>query len=238
MLSREEEPIQIQSRDLEILRFCLEMKFSDIESLNEKFFVKGCDVMFAARKRVQKLESGGLLKSISIQTAGGRKYYFTTNKGYRELSKRSASTSIPNPVSKLSLATFEHDLGVLKIRMRLEHQGRASAWRSERLLKRVAHDTTLNLNRYFMPDAIFTSKQGKVCAFEFENVPKPEGQLREKVLKLKALMDAQDPIFEACLFVTSTDHLKNKIQRICSHFPNRFVVETQGEINKGQKNEK
>jgi len=225
------EDIWIQKRDLEILKFCLEMKFADIEILNQKFFNLADPKMFACRKRVQKLESLGYLRSALMLAGTTKKFYLTTTKGHRELLKASYSHDGPRPVSKLSVVTFEHDLGVLKARILLEKQNRAFNWRSERLLKAHAKAGTGRLQRDFMPDGIFTSKQGKICAFEFENKPKTEKQLREKIFRLKALMDHNDPVFEACLFITSTDALKKKIKTITDLFLNKFVVQSMGDLN-------
>lgn len=227
---KRDEGIWIQKRDLEILRFCLEMKFADVESLNKMFFDANSQDMFAARKRIQKLELVGFLRSVSLLSGTPKKFYLTTPKGYRELFKVSNSDIIPNPVSKLSVVTFEHDLGVLKSRLELEKQGRAFKWRSEKLLKSQAEAINGRLQRDFMPDAIFTSKHGKVCAFEYENRPKSESQLREKIFRLKAIMDQPDPVFEACLFIASTESLKNKIKKITDLIANRFVVQSKEEI--------
>ena len=241
----EKEKISLQVRDLEILRFCLEMKFADIESLNFWFFDFKNLGLFAARKRIQKLEAGGFLKSTSMLSGTTKKFYLTTPKGYREILKGSCPTlqelsspsaerylgfSLPKPVTKLSVATFEHDLGVLKIRRLLEEQKRATQWRSERLLKAQALMTTSNLKRDFMPDALFTSKQGKIVAFEFENKPKTEAQLREKIFRLNAITERKDAPFEACLFVASTDNLKKKILSITNLIPGRFVVQSVDEV--------
>ncbi len=227
---KRDEGIWVQKRDLEILRFCLEMKFADVESLNQVFFDAKSQDMFAARKRIQKLEAVGFLRSVSLLSGTAKKFYLTTPKGHRELGKVSTSESIPNPVSKLSVVTFEHDLGVLKSRMELQKQGRASNWRSEKLLKSQAEAATGRLQRDFMPDGIFTSKHGKVCAFEYENKPKSENQLREKVFRLNALMTEKDPVFEACLFIASTDNLKNKIKKMTDLIPNKFVVQSRDEL--------
>ena len=236
-VGKRDEGIWVQKRDLEILRFCLEMKFADVESLNQKFFDAKSQDMFAARKRIQKLEAVGFLRSVNLLSGTAKKFYLTTPKGHRELTKLSSprdqvslGLSLPNPVSKLSVVTFEHDLGVLKSRLELEKQGRASNWRSEKLLKSQAEAATGRLQRDFMPDAIFTSKHGKVCAFEYENKPKSENQLREKVFRLNALMTEKDPVFEACLFIASTENLKNKIKKMTDLIPNKFVVQSRDEL--------
>lgn len=227
---KRDEGIWVQKRDLEILRFCLEMKFADVESLNQVFFDAKSQDMFGARKRLQKLEAVGLLRSVSLLSGTAKKFYLTTPKGHRELLKVATSVVIPNPVSKISVVTFEHDLGVLKSRLELQRQGRASNWRSERLLKSQVEAATGRLKRDFMPDAIFTSKHGKVCAFEYENKPKSEKQLREKVFRLNALMTEKDPVFEACLFIASTENLKSKIKKMTDLIPNKFVVQSRDEL--------
>ena len=229
-LERSIKKVALQGRDLEILRFCLEMKFADIEILNSKFFDPDSLEMFAARKRVQKLEASGFLKSVSMLSGTTRKFYLTTKKGYREVLNITPDENIPEVVTKLSVVTFEHDLGVLKLRKLLEEQRRATHWQSERLLKNKAHTITQSLKREFMPDALFTSKQGKVVAFEFENKPKTETQLREKLFRLKAIIESNDAPFEACLVVTSTDNLKKKIQTLTHLMSNKFIVQSVSDI--------
>lgn len=220
----------LQPRDSKVLRFCLEMKFADIESLNLLFFKSQDLKMFAARKRVQKLEMGGFLRSVKLHPGTTKKFYLTTPKGHRELAKEESPQLIANPVTKLSVVTFEHDFGVLKSRIELEKQGRAFDWKSEKLLKKTTEAGTGRLSRDFMPDGIFVSKQGKTCAFEYENKPKTETQLREKIYRLHALMREVDPVFEACLFVTSTEPLKQKVEGITKLFPGYFVVQSAFEI--------
>jgi hypothetical protein len=222
--------VKLQNRDFEILRFCLEMKFSDIESLNFMFFDPNSLDMFAARKRIQKLESSSLLKSVLMLSGTTKKFYITTSKGIRELQKLDTQEMIPGVLTKLSIVTFEHDLGVLKLRRLLEEQKRATNWKSEKLLKAIAKDNTGSLRRDFLPDAIFTSKHGKVVALEFENKPKTETQLREKIFRLNAIMENHDAPFVACLFVASTDNLKKKIRAITGLIQNRFIVHSMSEI--------
>jgi hypothetical protein len=69
-----------------------------------------------------------------------------------------------------------------------------------------------------------------VVAFEFENRPKTEAQLKEKLFRLKAVIESNDAPFEACLVVTSTDSLKKKIQALTSLIPNKFIVQSVSEI--------
>ena len=221
--------LKIQNRDLEILEFCLEMKFSDLETLNWKYFDASSE-MFAARKRIQKLEGCGFLKSAMMLPGTTKKFFVTTKKGTTELEKLDNKKITLGVLTKLSDVTFQHDYGVLKIRKLLEQQQRATNWKSEKLLKAIAKYTTGKLNRYFLPDALFTSKQGKIVALEFENKPKKENDLREKILRLNAVMESQEPAFSGCLFVASTANLKVKIQSITELFPGKFIVQSMSEI--------
>lgn len=232
--AKEKENILIQDRDIEILKFCLEMKFSGIESLNEMYFDSGSIDMFAARKRVQKLEASQLLKSVKLLSGTPKKFYIVTPKGHREIQAKFSLAALPKPVTKLSVVTFQHDLGVLQSRMLLEKQGRATHWKSERLLKSQAELLTGKLSRDFMPDGIFTSKQNKICAFEYENKPKTEKQLLEKILRLNAVISDPDPVFEACLFVTSTESLRIKIKKITDNYSKKFVVQSMSDLVKAQ----
>lgn len=226
----EKEKVSLQGRDLEILWFCLEMKFSDLENINFRFFDAKCDEMFAARKRIQKLEMGGYLKSAMMLTGTTKKFYITTKKACLALNQTAFHKVVPGVLTKLSVVTFEHDLGVLKIRRLLEEQKRATHWRSEKLLKAIAEANSGSLRRDFLPDAMFNSKQGKVVALEFENKPKTETQLREKILRLKAIMESHDAPFEACLFIASSDNLKKKIQSITDINPSRFIVQSMKDL--------
>lgn len=230
MRAQEKEKVSLQGRDLEVLGFCLEMKFSDLENLNARFFDAKCEDMFAARKRIQKLETGGYLKSVMMLSGTTKKFYITTKKGCLAIHQSTSQRVVPGVLTKLSVVTFEHDLGVLKIRRLLEEQKRANSWRSEKLLKAIAKDATGSLRRDFLPDALFTSKQGKVVALEFENKPKTEVQLREKIFRLKAIMESHDAPFVACLFIASTDNLKKKIQSITDIIPSRFIVQSMKDL--------
>lgn len=223
-IKKKEKGVLIQKRDIDILKFCLEMKFADIESLNQLFFDAEKKDMFGARKRVHKLELSGYLKSFALLQGTSKKFYLTTAKGCREVLKFATNKYTLNPVSKLSIVTFEHDYGVLRARLLLEKQNRAYEWEAERLLKNSSFFASGKIRREFMPDAIFKNKQGITCAFEYENKPKTTEQLNQKVLRLKSLMDEDSPVFSAGIFVTSTESLKNKVLKITSAFPNRFVV--------------
>ena len=65
---------------------------------------------------------------------------------------------------------------------------------------------------------------------EFENKPKSEVQLKEKIFRLKATIESHDAPFEACLVVASTDNLKKKIQALTILIPNKFIVQSVQEI--------
>lgn len=232
LIMKIDDGVYVQDRDIEIFRLCLEMKFADIESINNIVFNEGDLKMFAARKRVQKLESAGFLKSVALLAGTTKKFYVATQKAFLEVIKNDSILDIPRPAKKLSLVTFEHDLFVLKSRILLEKQGRATNWRSERLIKVQAEAQTGRLSRDFMPDAIFKSKHGKICAFEFENKTKTETQLKEKTYRLNSLMENTEPVFEACLFVTSNENLKKKIKNITDLVSNKFVIQSFDELQK------
>ena len=229
-VSKKVKRIFIQKRDVEVFKLCLEMKFSDIESINEIVFRNRDLNMFVARKRVQKLEATGYLKSIILQPGSLKKYYVSTKLAYLEVIKIDQESNTPRAIKKLSQVTFEHDLCVLKSRIWLENQGRAFSWISERLLKTQLASQTGTITRYFLPDGLFTSKNGKICAFEYENKPKSEQQLREKIIQLNSIMSKNDPIFELCLFIASTESLKTKIQKITQMYPSKFLVQSVSEI--------
>ena len=43
-------------------------------------------------------------------------------------------------------------------------------------------------------------------------------------------MTEKDPVFEACLFIASTENLKSKIKKMTDLIPNKFVVQSRDEL--------
>lgn len=223
--------IEITKRDLGIIGFCLDMKFVDIESLHAMFFTGAGETMFGARKRIYNLEQTGYLRSMLLRRGSTKKYYLATRRGHSELVRSYPENIIPNPIKSAKVHVIDHDLGVLDCRVQLEKQGRATLWHSERRIKTQLEAGLGTIKREFMPDGIFTSRQGFVCALEFENSRPSDEKIREKIAHLVAAMKNPIPPFQAVLFVTAISNQKRRYLNFTSAFPDLFEVLTMQELH-------
>lgn len=221
---------EIQDRDVEILKFGIEMKFFDFDSISALFF-KSND---SARKRIRSLEKSNYIKSIRPFPGELKKVYIVTNKGSKDLYKKTNQKSyliMSSP--KFSKSFFAHDFFVIKSRILLEKQKKSVQWRSERRLILDTFYQRLDISRDFLPDAIFQTQNNKLCAFEFENTQKSEKALMDKFLRIKTIIESENPPFEICVVVTSTDKLKMKIKSITEEISNRIFVFSYLDIKDG-----
>ena len=219
--------VRLQKRDYEIFKFLLDMKFSDIEGLHEKFFKDqsmSSPHLGGARTRVLSLYKAGYLNHRFAPNGTSRKYYMATLKAYRALVGHVDGEIVSKP-HLVSDATFSHDELVLKSRLVLEGAGRASNWRSEKLLKAEMADRSIVIEREFMPDGVFTSKHGYPCAFELELSPKTKKRYRRKILRFIDVMEDPQGLFDYCLFVVKTPFTYNTLKELTTPYGNRFQVE-------------
>lgn len=229
------ESIVLQDRDYEIFIWLLDQKFSDLETLKHKFFSRDSESLGGARTRVQKLEAYGYLRSELLDIGSTKKYYIATKKAHRVLQERITFIKFPSAVKAISVLTFLHDKYVLQCRVYLEEQGRATHWKSERRLKALLSRNGQNLEREFMPDGIFTNKNGELTAFELENVPKEIPRYKKKIERFAAIMAGTNPAFSACLYVTTNENTKKILKSLTAPYGKYFLVLTFNELQEASK---
>lgn len=227
---KRKEPIVLQDRDFEIFIWLLDQKFSDLETLKQKFFSRDSESLGGVRTRMQKLEAYGYLRSQMLDVGSTKKYYIATKKAHRFVQEKFTFTKFPSAVKEISNVTFIHDKYVLLCRLHLERQGRATIWKSERRLKAILSSSGQNIEREFMPDGIFTNKNGELTAFELENTPKNFDKYKRKIERFVSIMTAVNPPFRLCLYVTTSEVTKNALKNLTSAHSKYFLVQTFAEL--------
>lgn len=181
----------LTERDFEILEFIMDMKFSGVEEVFEKFFKVTQSNELAksaewARKRLFQLEQAKFLKSVRSFSESTR-YYSTTFKAYYALANFKPETFVCKPSCGFDQRTFIHDRGVLKARLHLESIGAAKSWISDRKL-RSSTDLTGSLATNYIPDAIYINSSDSRVAFELEIAVKAKARYQDKVRKYVQLV--------------------------------------------------
>jgi hypothetical protein len=226
--------VSLQERDFLILKWILEMRFSNLEMVNDGFFSESSPSMATARSRIKKLLDDGYLKKVNGYDQTTKAYYVSTKKSYKTLLEKNPDKIIPSPVKEISVQTFEHDKRVLECRLILEKQGRATHWISERGLKAILAERSQKIDKEFLPDAIFTSSIGLRCAFEFELSPKTSKRYFHKVERFKEVMEEKEGLFSLCLFVVSSEFTYKTLKQLTEPYGNRFKVQRYGELVSGR----
>lgn len=215
---------KITEREEEILRFILEMKFSSVDQIYEKFFQwESSTSSRYAYERLQKLVKAGFLFAQKIHTED-KTYYLITPKGYRFLAQRLSDDSLVRPIKAIDGRYFDHDLYVLKCRVFREKTGHASHWISERQLKHQWAILSGGLSKIYMPDAIYTNKKGEKVAFEFELSTKGKQRYVDKVQKFAHLMKGTGSPFQRALFVAYKKGVFEFLTEITKPYGNIFLV--------------
>lgn len=175
--------LKTTSRDLEIIHFILEMKFSSIDVVHEKFFsttrfgLKSRSLDYT-RQRLGDLIRYGLIEKVDTFLKTG--LYQTTQKGYFLLRNSNFERPTPKPIFGVDIRTFDHDLKVSNIRVELEKNEKAIDWISERSLCEDERYRSLFTNE-FRPDAIYRCPDGSKVAFELELSRKSKDRYKQKL---------------------------------------------------------
>ncbi|MFH1262731.1 MAG: hypothetical protein V1495_04735, partial [Pseudomonadota bacterium] len=125
--------IRLTQREIEALRFTLEMKFASVEVLYRKFFkFENSTSSRYAYERVNLLRKHGYLIPIRIHTEW-TVYYVGSRLACDVIQSEKPDASIPRPLPGIDIRTFEHDRKVLLCRVAREAIGNAQNWTSERV---------------------------------------------------------------------------------------------------------
>ena len=183
--------IILTDRDFEILEFIMDMKFSGLEDVFEKFFkvTRANDIaksMEWARKRLLQLEQAKYLRSVRSFSESTR-FFVATLKAYHVLANHKPGAIISKPSQGIDQRTFIHDKLVLSGRRQLEEDLKVTSWISDRKL-RSSTELSGGLTALYVPDGIYTLPTNQKVAFELEIAVKAKGRYHDKVKKYVQLM--------------------------------------------------
>jgi hypothetical protein len=199
--------MEIQPRDLEILRYCYEQQFLTLEQFKTLFQASKT----AVNRRLRKLLESDLLRKDFNSQWGSEPILRLTRNGYHLARKNHPLPEMGYP--KLNLSCLYHDALVTSVRLRLQ-----SFWNAHFVPERAIKS---NQTAFEIPDGIFYFPSGKGIAVEVENSNK--GRFR-----LIKLMDRwkNQPHIAAVLYVASNESLYRNIFQIiqeASLLPNTLV---------------
>ena len=210
------ESFRITSRDMDILEFILDMKFSTIEDIHSKFFKltkfgERSSCLRWARERVANLVKSDFLKP--VKDVCHKTLYIVTSNGYFYLRNSRPECTSARPLQSVDGRTYEHDQKVIQIRTALETSGEIKKWISERQLSEIEEFRQI-LPTEFRPDAIYETSRGQKVAFELEIARKSKERYQQKIKKYIHLIteNAQQPVFDQVHFVCEKETVLTLIQ--------------------------
>ncbi len=212
---------RLTERELDVLEFILEMKFSTIEDLHAKFFKvtkwgSTSNSLIWAKQRISHLVKTEMLQILT--EVCNRPLYVLTQKGYNFLKNSRPSKNYCRPLFDVDGRVFDHDQRVTQVRIALESSGQIKEWTSERQLSEI-EEVKKYLPTEFRPDGIYINSQGQKIAFELEIARKSKERYQQKVKRYIQVMtegNAQSRIFESVHYVcekqTVLDLVKSETQ--------------------------
>lgn len=230
----QKENFRLTVRDLDIIEFVLEMKFSTIEDIHSKFFKytkqggKSLCLRWA-RERVANLVKANFLKV--VKDVCHKTLYIATTKGYLFLKNSRFGRLFSRPLADVDGRTYDHDQIVIQIRTLLEQNGKIVSWVSERQLSEF-DEYRKYLSTEFRPDAIYKTKDGKKVAFELEIARKSKDRYQQKIKRYIQLMLENDkqPIFDLVHFVCENETVMELIKDQTELFQSCFQFNLLSEI--------
>jgi len=154
--------MEIQKRDLKILKFCLEQKFATLLQISNMFFSDSRNIFHRPVKRVCELVHAGLLRAEQLRVCE-KKLYVTTRAGVKLLKQNGLGSGL-RAVDGLDARTLEHDELVTDVRIIFDRLLGLSEWAPERVLKQKAVHKKV-------PDGI-VAYQGQSLVIEVERTLK------------------------------------------------------------------
>lgn len=188
--------VVVTQRDLEVLRYVLEMKFASSDELFFRFFEtrpsgeKATSQEFM-RRRLIELEEVGLLKRERLDFYAG--VHFLATKTARHLLQQAfPSQYFLKPISKVNGVHFLHDSMVARCRREFELSLGITEWISDHSLKSLS-PKLFGLESRFSPDGVYRLPSGERVAFELEIARKRTVLYEEKIFRfVKAIREGRD----------------------------------------------
>lgn len=227
---------RVTSRDVDILEFVLEMKFSTIEDIHTKFFkfTKLGELSLSlrwARERVAILVKSGFLST--VKDVCPKTLYLVTPKGFFYLKNSRQENQYSRPLHSIDSRTYVHDQKVIQVRLQLEEIAMVKDWVSERQLSEI-EEYRSTLPSEFRPDAIYTRNDGKKVAFELELSRKSKDRYQQKINRYVQLISEFQtrPLFELVHYVCEKETVLDLIQDQTALFQPYFKFNLVNEILK------
>lgn len=240
------EKIKITNRDLEIIRFCLEMRFATIEQIYQRFFkstysgtVSQCDRW--AKERLFQLRQADYLK-LQKNFSTGQNLIVPTLKGYMLVRNLLYTMDLPKPVNYVDFRQFEHDRLLTDCRLLLENNKEIKSWISERSMQARAELITAFASDS-LPDALCITPNESAFFFELELSLKTKDRIKKKVRRYVHLLRSEKVIFPGLnqvRFVCSKSSIFNAIEKETKIYGSLFkvqMIDTFFNINLEAKNE-
>lgn len=202
--------VDLQPRDIRLLRTLFEQKFLSREQIRDYFFdgrKRYCD------ERVWKLRRFGWIEKFRAVFAG-HELYLATKSAYHFFCEQ--SVKVPEPFEMPDFRTVSHDLLVTDIRFLFERIGFGASWMSERLW-RMGRSASL-----WAPDAVIHIG-GDPFALEVECVQKTDERYRDIFWRYR-----EEREIVACLYVAD-ESLLNTLLEQAKNFP-RIYFTTKTEL--------
>jgi hypothetical protein len=224
----------LTERDLEIVRFILNMKFASVADIHQKFFKQRKDGGIStsewyARERLRELLMEGYINCTRYRFEN-KCYYVGTKYGYQLIEKNCCSESTAKPIDRIDVRTFDHDINVMKSRLLLEEHDKVSSWLSDRQLKaHYDHFFRKNKSRDSAPDGVYKSLGGKIIAFEYEIAQKSKRRYQDKVRRyidcIRASNISDRPKYDHVRFVCEKESVRNVLADEVRLYREHFTVE-------------
>lgn len=229
------ESFRVTPRDLDILEFILEMKFSTIEDIHSKFFKltkagEQSSCLRWARERIANLVKSNFLAT--VKDVCHKTLYIVTSKGYLYLRNSRPLRTYPRALQSVDGRFFDHDQRVAQSRIALENSGMVAEWISERQLSEI-DEVKKYLGADFRPDAIYTTTEGKKVAFELEIARKSKERYQTKIKRYIQVMNEPKlaaSLFESVHFVCEKEKILNLIKSEVALYQPLFRFSLESEI--------
>lgn len=226
-----EKKVILSERDLCALRFVLEMKFSTLDDLFQRFYrtndnfgvERGREYL---KKRLVQLVGAGYLTTTRAFSEKVR-LFLATKKTYRTLKELNPEKEICFPLEAVDGRTVVHDYYLGKLRVYLEEVQKVTSWTSDRHLK-CFPELINGLRGQYVPDAIYTNSENEKVALELELSLKAKSKYKDKIRKYIYLLKSQESYkaFSKVHFVYSDELVKKHLENATMLYPEFFKVES------------
>ena len=230
----------IMDRDVDVVKYVYDMKFCCSGDVYKMFFEgekeKSSRYAFIRLKR--------LVDENYLQVFNNKLYrssfYFVTDKGLNLVRDRFRDHLFPKKApAKMDTRFFEHDHHVTICRTALTKKNLATNWVSERI---IVHDLITkngeyrskymlqNLKRSSIPDALFETRKGEICAFELEFTMKSNRELRQKLVNLNLESKLKNGLFNRVLIVAGSSKIESALKAIKGELGASFKIMALAEL--------